>query len=117
MDFFEALGFRHYQAQSNVDDRDLRDLYIDRIYDTYIDEEELNKAATMLGFPFRNKEHLKAKFKEIDADGNGKITETEFIEWWNTRSTKGTRKLAQMISLTAESEVALEKSLWPEAKK
>jgi deoxyhypusine synthase len=43
MDFFEALGFRHYQAQSNVDDRDLRDLYIDRIYDTYIDEEELQK--------------------------------------------------------------------------
>lgn len=41
MDFFEALGFRHYQAQGSVDDRDLRDLYIDRIYDTYIDEEEL----------------------------------------------------------------------------
>jgi len=41
MDFFEALGFRHYQAQSGVDDRDLRALYIDRIYDTYIDEEEL----------------------------------------------------------------------------
>ncbi|HEY3797017.1 MAG TPA: deoxyhypusine synthase [Caulobacteraceae bacterium] len=41
MDFFEALGFRHYQAQSSVDDTQLRDLYIDRIYDTYIDEEEL----------------------------------------------------------------------------
>jgi deoxyhypusine synthase len=41
MDFFEALGFKHYQAQDNVDDRDLRALYIDRIYDTYIDEEEL----------------------------------------------------------------------------
>ena len=41
MDFFEALGFKHYQAQSAVDDRDLRALYIDRIYDTYIDEEEL----------------------------------------------------------------------------
>src|SRR6202008_2692455 len=41
MDFFEALGFKHYQAQSNVDDRDLRDLYIDPIYDNYIDEEEL----------------------------------------------------------------------------
>ncbi len=41
MDFFEALGFRHYQADSTVDDRDLRELYIDRIYDTYIDEEEL----------------------------------------------------------------------------
>jgi deoxyhypusine synthase len=41
MDFFEALGFKHYQAKSDVDDRDLRALYIDRIYDTYIDEEEL----------------------------------------------------------------------------
>ncbi|CAN5139117.1 deoxyhypusine synthase [soil metagenome] len=41
MDFFEALGFKHYQADASVDDRILRDLYIDRIYDTYIDEEEL----------------------------------------------------------------------------
>ncbi|WP_339713947.1 deoxyhypusine synthase [uncultured Sneathiella sp.] len=41
MDFFEALGYRHYQADSTVDDNDLRALYIDRIYDTYIDEEEL----------------------------------------------------------------------------
>src|SRR5580698_431660 len=41
MDFFEALGFKHYQAQSSVDDTQLRALYIDRIYDTYIDEEEL----------------------------------------------------------------------------
>ena len=41
MDFFEALGFKHYQADSAVDDRELRDLYIDRIYDTYIDEEDL----------------------------------------------------------------------------
>lgn len=41
MDFFEALGFKHYQADSMVDDNDLRDLMIDRIYDTYIDEEEL----------------------------------------------------------------------------
>jgi deoxyhypusine synthase len=41
MDFFEALGFKHYQAREIPDDRVLRDLYIDRIYDTYIDEEEL----------------------------------------------------------------------------
>ena len=41
MDFFEALGFKHYQADSTVDDNELRGLYIDRIYDTYIDEEEL----------------------------------------------------------------------------
>ena len=41
MDFFEALGFSHYQGTPQVDDRTLRSLYIDRIYDTYIDEEEL----------------------------------------------------------------------------
>nr|WP_156811933.1 deoxyhypusine synthase [Robiginitomaculum antarcticum] len=41
MDFFEALGYKHYQADSEVDDNVLRGLYIDRIYDTYIDEEEL----------------------------------------------------------------------------
>lgn len=41
MDFLEALGFHHYQALEIPDDRVLRDHYIDRIYDTYIDEEEL----------------------------------------------------------------------------
>jgi len=41
MDFFEALGFKHYQARDIPDDRTLRDLYIDRIYDTYIDEDDL----------------------------------------------------------------------------
>lgn len=41
MDFFEALGFKHYQGSPAVDDRELRDMYIDRIYDTYIDEEDL----------------------------------------------------------------------------
>ncbi|WP_242912271.1 1,9-bis(guanidino)-5-aza-nonane synthase [Brevundimonas pishanensis] len=41
MDFFEALGFKHYQADSQIDDNVLRENYIDRIYDTYIDEEEL----------------------------------------------------------------------------
>lgn len=41
MDFFEALGFKHYQGSQFVDDGKLRNLYIDRIYDTYIDEENL----------------------------------------------------------------------------
>ena len=45
-DFFEALGFRHYMAPGSaeapvVSDEELRDLGIDRIYDTYIDEAEL----------------------------------------------------------------------------
>jgi len=41
MDFFEALGFKHYKGSQSIDDNHLRDLLIDRIYDTYIDEEEL----------------------------------------------------------------------------
>jgi deoxyhypusine synthase len=41
MDFFEALGFKHYKGSSFVDDKILRGLYIDRIYDTFIDEEQL----------------------------------------------------------------------------
>lgn len=40
-DFFEALGFRHYKGSPFVNDNDLRELMIDRIYDTYIDEDEL----------------------------------------------------------------------------
>lgn len=47
-DFFEALGFRHYQAPGSPEapaasDEELRDLGIDRIYDTYIDEAELQR--------------------------------------------------------------------------
>jgi deoxyhypusine synthase len=41
MDFFEALGFKHYKGTPFIDDKFLRGNYIDRIYDTYIDEEEL----------------------------------------------------------------------------
>ena len=40
-DFFEALGFRHYQGTPFIDDATLRELHIDRIYDTYIDEDDL----------------------------------------------------------------------------
>jgi len=41
MDFFEGLGHKHFQALEIPDDDTLRSLYIDRIYDTYIDEEDL----------------------------------------------------------------------------
>ena len=41
MDFFEALGYKHYKGTPFIDDSLLRKHYIDRIYDTYIDEEEL----------------------------------------------------------------------------
>jgi deoxyhypusine synthase len=40
-DFFEGLGFYHYKGFVNADDNQLRELMIDRIYDTFIDEEDL----------------------------------------------------------------------------
>lgn len=46
-DFFEGLGFRHYIAadrfKAGLDDGLLRELHIDRIYDTFIDEDDLRK--------------------------------------------------------------------------
>jgi len=40
-DFFEGLGFYHYRGFVNADDNQLRELMVDRIYDTFIDEEDL----------------------------------------------------------------------------
>jgi deoxyhypusine synthase len=40
-DFFEALGFKHYQGSPHLDDVTLQQLAIDRIYDTLIDEDHL----------------------------------------------------------------------------
>jgi deoxyhypusine synthase len=42
-DFFEGLGFSHYQGSPFINDSLLLDKHIDRIYDTYIDEDELRK--------------------------------------------------------------------------
>ena len=49
MDFFEGLGHKHYQALEIPDDDTLRSLYIDRIYDTYIDETQLQDCDHTIG--------------------------------------------------------------------
>ena len=49
MDFFEALGFKHYQGSQFQNDTELRENYIDRIYDTYIDEDELQMCDKIIG--------------------------------------------------------------------
>ena len=65
MDFFEALGYKHYKGSPDANDKVLRDLYIDRIYDTYIDEEQLqncdltvNKIANTLERRLRSRQSL-----------------------------------------------------------
>lgn len=48
MDFFEGLGFHHYKGSQFMKDKELRHHYIDRIYDTYIDEDELQECDNII---------------------------------------------------------------------
>ncbi len=87
-DFFEALGFRHYQGTQFVDDNELRELMIDRIYDTYIDEEELRVcdmtiaeiANSLETRPYSSREFVSemGKWLELNGKGENSIVRTAF---------------------------------------
>jgi deoxyhypusine synthase len=80
MDFFEALGFKHYQGSQFQDDVVLRNNYIDRIYDTYIDEEELQAcdkticeiANTLEPRSYTSREFIKELGKYLKTNGKKK---------------------------------------------
>jgi deoxyhypusine synthase len=88
MDFFEALGFKHYQGSQFQDDTELRKNYIDRIYDTYIDEEELQAcdqticdvANTLEPRSYTSREFIKELGKYLKSKGKkkGSLIETAF---------------------------------------
>jgi len=88
MDFFEALGFRHYQGSQFQDDTQLRENYIDRIYDTYIDEEELQKcdkiicdiADSLEPRPYTSREFIKeiGKYLKKNSKKKGSLIETAY---------------------------------------
>ncbi len=77
MDFFEALGHKHYQALEIPDDDTLRSLLIDRIYDTYIDEQQLQDCDFTIGAiadgldprPYSSRAFIREMGKWL-ADGN-----------------------------------------------
>lgn len=48
-DIYQARGYRHYRGTPAADDVQLRDLRIDRIYDTYVDEEKFWETDTWCG--------------------------------------------------------------------
>jgi len=48
-DIYQARGYKHYVGSPNADDAELRDLYVDRIYDTYVDEEKFIETDTWIG--------------------------------------------------------------------
>ena len=88
MDFFEALGFKHYQGSQFQDDSELRKNYIDRIYDTYIDEEELQAcdqaicdiANSLEPKAYTSREFIRelGKFLKSNAKKKGSLIETAF---------------------------------------
>ena len=88
MDFFEALGFRLYQGSQFQDDTQLRENYIDRIYDTYIDEEELQKcdkticdiANALEPRPYTSREFIKeiGKYLKTNSKKKGSLIETAY---------------------------------------
>ena len=48
-DIYQARGFAHYRGSTRADDGLLRELYIDRIYDTYVDEIAFAQTDTWIG--------------------------------------------------------------------
>ena len=80
-DFFEALGFKHYIAddlyKSGTQDGELRELMIDRIYDTLIDEEELRAcdettekvADSLAPRPYSSREFIRAMGTWLEQNG------------------------------------------------
>ncbi len=83
-DFFEALGFKHYIGTPFVDDNVMRDLHIDRIYDTFIDEDELRVCddTTAKIFdsleprPYSSREILWNFGKYLDENGGPKVKDS-----------------------------------------
>jgi deoxyhypusine synthase len=83
-DFFEALGFRHYIGNQFVDDNELRDLQIDRIYDTFIDEDELRicdetcaKICDSLEpRPYSSREYIWEMGKYLEMNGGPKVDDS-----------------------------------------
>jgi deoxyhypusine synthase len=83
-DFFEALGFRHYMAPGSpehpaVPDERLRELAIDRIYDTYIDENELRVCDRTMKRIFDRLPARACSSREILTE-MGRFLETNFPE-------------------------------------
>ncbi len=78
-DFFEGLGFNHYLGTPFVDDSELRDLHIDRIYDTYIDEDELRECDETVGRiadsldprPYSSREIIAEMGRFLESEGKG----------------------------------------------
>lgn len=76
-DFFEALGFKHYQGSPHLNDTQLQKMAIDRIYDTLINEDELRIcdetifkiANNLVPRPYSSREFIQEMGKYLEKEG------------------------------------------------
>jgi deoxyhypusine synthase len=94
MDFFEALGYKHYRGTPFADDAMLWKNYVDRIYDTFIDEEQLQRCD--------------AAIKSIaDALESRRYSSREFIREMGKYLTTHARKKNSLVQLAYEHRVPI----------
>ena len=78
-DFFEALGAKHYHGTPLADDNELMEKRIDRIYDTFIDEDDLRVCDMTVGKiadsrspkPYSSREFIKSMGEYLDKNNKG----------------------------------------------
>lgn len=98
-DFFEGLGFKHAIAPGSpeappVDDVTLRNLMIDRIYDTYIDEDDLRACDDVT-------------YKIFNAFSPGAYSSREFIEAMGAYLLKNHPKNESLVKTCFEKRVPI----------
>jgi deoxyhypusine synthase len=65
-DYYQAMGYRHYRGSVDSDDVLLHDYMIDRIYDTYVDEDKFRETDVSIG-------------KLLESLGGGRYSTREFL--------------------------------------
>jgi deoxyhypusine synthase len=94
MDFFEALGHHHYIGTQHIDDAMLRNLHIDRIYDTFIDEDALQQCDAVI--------------KEIaDASPARPFSSREFIDRMGAYLETKAKKQESLVALAHQNRVPI----------
>ncbi|MGC9196860.1 MAG: 1,9-bis(guanidino)-5-aza-nonane synthase [Syntrophobacteraceae bacterium] len=94
MDFFEAIGFKHYKGGTDIDDSVLRGAYVDRIYDTFIDENQLQECDSTVK-------------KIADALPPGAYSSRQFIKEMGKYLVSNSKKKNSLIQCAYENKVPI----------
>ena len=97
-DFFEGLGFKHYRGDIRADDDLLRRNAIDRIYDTYINEDELRACDDTIG---------KLADEMLENGGPRAVSSREFIREMGAYLVKNHPKNRSVVAAAYKADVPI----------